>query len=196
MQFPKLTLKKEMERSWLIQRLHKSFVGGNELQNSFLSSLAFGGGIVNGGFSKAAMGILKKVFEFDYMGSAEFEWGAVPAAISFLANEAAKGALVYGELVLNGTENVYFISPVTYRNEVVKRITELRKDERELRLKEHCGLKRYFESQDEFCKWNVGWIEIDNGFMFFVDKEMYEKTKELFLEIERQQQEFEKKSEQ
>ena len=62
----------EMNKTWLIQRLLKP----TGVENPF----SFGGGQIRGGFSKEIYPKLMKVFDFDYMGSAEFEYGDVPKA--------------------------------------------------------------------------------------------------------------------
>ena len=75
-----------MKSSWLIQRLNKPY-GENPFglkDNPF----AFGGGLVNGGLSHEAMDILRGIFSFDYMGAAEFEFGAVPKALQTIAANA------------------------------------------------------------------------------------------------------------
>lgn len=64
-----------MKNVYYVQRL---------LSAGDIPPFAFGGGKVNGGISPDVMKLLNKVFSFDYMGSAEFEWGAVPTAIKSL----------------------------------------------------------------------------------------------------------------
>ena len=78
----KLELLKEMKRTYLIQRLEKPRtlkIAGVELKDNPFS---FGGGLRNGGLSKDATDLLRPLFSFDYMGAAEFEFGAVPEALS------------------------------------------------------------------------------------------------------------------
>lgn len=175
--FEKLELKKKMDNSYLIQRLQKP--SGPELDNLF----SFGGGLKNGGLSDSAMKLLRAIFSFDYMGSAEFEFGAVPSAFNFIAEQAGKDNLVEGRIINNknnGKEYIYYICPKQYEEDVKERINKLRKSESDFRLKEFCGLKDYFESKSDYSKRNQGWIELDNGFMFFVNEEMFQKTKKLF----------------
>lgn len=176
-----LQLQKKMCRSWLIQRLQKPYkaVGEKaEMLNKVGEAFAFGSGLVNGGFRKEAMELVRPIMSFDYMGSTEFEWGAVPRVFEFLTKQAALNHIVYGHFPL-GDENYYYICPFEYQEEVRKRIEGLRADEHLFRLKEHCGLNAYFTSKNEWAKRNIGWIELDNGFMFFVDKEMFDETSKL-----------------
>jgi len=128
------------------------------------------------------MAQLKGIFSFDYMGSAEFEWGAVPAALKFIAEQAKR--LFWIPLkycVTSGVHSgVYYICPKSYEAGVKTVITRLLKDERSLDLKERCGLAERVKDPQGYKKENVGWLELDNGFFFFTDVEMFENTKRLF----------------
>jgi hypothetical protein len=174
----KLILGSRMRDSCLIQRLHspsKLSIGGKVIDNPF----SFGGGLLNGGFSVEGMNLLRSIFSFDYMGSAEFEWGAVPNCISFLAEQAVKGEVVANQIFLGKNNDiVFYVCPTTYENEVKKRIEKLYQGEQKqgcIQLKEYCGLHDYFFAGDKYSQRNLGWLELDNGFAFFVDKDMFEK---------------------
>lgn len=182
----KLVLRESMTRTYLIQRLkapHKSGMGDNPF--------AFGGGLRNGGLSDEAMTLIRNVFQFDYMGSAEFEFGAVPQALFFLAEQAAANNLVTG-FVLVDKGSVDYIIPKPYLENALEVIRTLRATPEKLNLKEHCGLKEYFDGAswkkvgpEPWHKENRGWLELDNGFMFFTDHDMWAKTCQLFgLEID------------
>ena len=180
----------ELRGTWLIQRLQKPYP--NSIENPF----TFGGGLVNGGISKEGMKLLSNIFSFDYMGSAEFEWGAVPAAFRFLAeqkfanNIVANVVDVSSDSLKTAQEFVYYVCPKPYEPEVIRRIKLLRNTpgcgtrDSEIQLKEHCGLKGFFDEKDEryakYAQKNIGWLEIDNGFIFFVDRDVYIKFCNLF----------------
>jgi hypothetical protein len=168
----KLHLNNPMNRSYLIQRLSKP--AGK------VNPFSFGGGLVNGGLSKEAMGILTGIFSFDYMGATEFEWGAVPAALQFIAESADKK----GVGVVSGQhQGVFYIAPKPYEAGVKAVIDGLLADEGTLRLEEYCGLKDAMDPKADrgmFYKNNVGWLELNNGFFMFTDHEMFENTKRLF----------------
>jgi len=175
--FDKLFLREKMQESYLIQRLQKPlyFVRKDEEGNEIKidNPFSFGGGLVNGGLSKEAMGLLREIFSFDYMGSAEFEFGAVPAALQFLAEQSEAKNLVTGVV-----ESVYYLCPREYEKEVQKRISTFKnglKGGRMPETKEHVGLRDYFDRDDAYSKKNLGWLEIDNGYAFFVDGEMFTK---------------------
>ena len=173
-----LRLNNPMKRTYLIQRLHTPHQfgrGGETMDNVF----TFGGGIKNGGLSDEAMDLLGDIWAFDYMGSAEFEWGAVPQALSFIAEQAYADNICTGNIDFGGDSTVYYITPTTYKNEVVRRIEALHQNEIPFDLKEDCGLSRYFRATTIY-RTTVGWLELDNGFAFFVDKDMFDKTCRLF----------------
>lgn len=165
-----LYLRDQMRKSYLVQRLHKPSyrtVQGKKVDNPF----SFGGGLKNGGLTDKAMDLLRDIFSFDYMGSAEFEFGAVPAALSFITEQWVKKNAVTGEV-----EGVFYVCPKPYEEEVKKRIKFFKTDQkRGWETKEHVGL---FEATkpdaSEYAKKNVGWLELDNGYAFFTDKEMFD----------------------
>lgn len=71
----------EMKRTWLVQRLRKPY---NHPAFGADNPFSFGGGLRNGGLNDEAMGLLRGIFSFDYMGAAEFEFGAIPQAFDRL----------------------------------------------------------------------------------------------------------------
>ena len=165
----KLELRSKMVGTYLIQRLLKP--------EPFNNPFSFGGGLKNGGLSEDAMKLLQGIFSFDYMGAAEFEFGAIPQTFRFLAGEASLHNLVCGELKLKENEVAYYLCPTSYESEVIERIKMLR--DNKLQLHEWCGLDTYFTDKKYGSRY-LGWLEIDNGYMFFADKEMWQKTCALF----------------
>ena len=129
------------------------------------------------------MDLIRGIFSFDYMGAAEFEYGEVPKALQEMKECALSACLVAKTMKTKKGEEVFLIIPKKHEKKIIQRINLLRNGtprHEEVWLKEHCGLKEYFNSDHEWDKKNVGWLELDNAFMFFVDKEMWEKTCELF----------------
>ncbi|KKS64951.1 MAG: hypothetical protein UV32_C0003G0012 [Candidatus Collierbacteria bacterium GW2011_GWF2_42_51] len=108
----KLLLRDHMRCTRLIQRLEKPI--------GRASPFSFGGGLKNGGLSKEAMDVLGDIFNFDYMGSSEFEWGAVPAALNFIAEQSSLKTIVSGE-----TQGVFYICPQSYETGVIAVIKAL-----------------------------------------------------------------------
>ena len=175
----KLHLASTLDSTYLIQRLEKPWKkkDGTTVINPF----SFGGGLVNGGLSKEALGAIKEIMAFDYMGASEFEWGAVPNALIFLAEQAQNKNIVSGEMSLEGN-TIYYVCPKSLEKEIVGRIKSIYADEQGLRLKEYCGLQNAFDKNPRYQSRICGWLELDNGFMFFKDREMYDGVCGLFVD--------------
>lgn len=161
-----------LNTTWLVQRLLKPI---NSIHDNPFS---FGGGLKNGGLSENAMKLLRPIFSFDYMGSAEFEFGAIPKSFQHIA----KNIKDYGtwEINLNSTP-LYIIGNKATMRETTERIQELA--ENKIHCKEYTGLDHalglceYQKSRP--CNY-IGWLELDNNFLFFIDKDAFEKTANLF----------------
>lgn len=193
----------EMDRSWLVQRLNAPF--GEHALLGRDNPFAFGGGYKNGGLSDEAMGLLRGIFSFDYMGAAEFEFGAVPEALQRVAKAADAGLLeawTLGVLLSKVREPwreeanppaprqkgmVYVLAPAEWKAEVEDRITGWAVEKRpkdqpwKYQLKEHTNLAmalRPAKDQDWFR--TAGWLELDNGFFFFTSESMWRATADLF----------------
>jgi len=174
-----------MINPYLIQRLGKPL--GKEPYPT--SPFSFGGGYVDGGMKKEFLEAVRYIFRFDYMGSAEFEFGAVPKAFETMLVNRKKSNLCAGSLKLKTP--IYYIAPKDCEEEIVKYIHLLatkgdyykkRGDKYDtIWLKEWTNLKRQLESDKiDDVHGTFGWLELYNGFMFFIDKEMFEKTLKLF----------------
>lgn len=161
----------EFQASWLVQRLEKPIQPAGLFKDNPFS---FGGGRLNGGLSKEAMSLLRGIFSFDYMGASEFEWGAVPEALQKLA----KADLAAFTFDIDGS-TIYVLAPSWWRADVEARIREFAKDAYGYRLKEVTRLYGVLHNE-RYTERLAGWLELDNGFMFFTDEEMWRKTCELF----------------
>lgn len=183
----------ELERSWLVQRLHKpprttSVLG---VDNPF----AFGGGYKNGGLSDEAMGLLRGIFSFDYMGAAEFEFGAVPEALQAIAKSAKRLTAFSFPITLakvapnwrdkeatapEGIAVIYVLCPGEWADDVQHRIEAWAGEDYNRELKEPLHLGSTLRPFNEWDGRTVGWLELNNGFMFFTDRDMWAKTAALF----------------
>jgi len=180
------------KKTWLVQRLREPAQDGLGLgmkDNPF----SFGGGLVNGGLSAEAMDLLRNIFAFDYMGAAEFEFGALPKALQRLATHED---LVASSLEVrlkdvsvdfrapkdaptpSGWATIYTLCPESWQEEVEARIRLLATGGE--RLKAPTFLARCLRPYNEWDAETAGWLELDNGFFFFVDADMWRKTCELF----------------
>ena len=163
-----MTITAQLQRSWLVQRLnppHRSDrFGGNPF--------AFGGGYKNGGLTDEAMAAVSSVCSFDYMGAAEFEFGALPKALHAMSKMKL---IATSAEVSAGT--VYLLCPAEWVEELTARIDGWASGDGD-RLKEPTLLPGALAG-DEWCR-AVGWIELDNGFMFFTDPQMWRGAAGLF----------------
>ena len=161
-----------METTYLVQRLRKSH------NNQSAEMWSFGGGLKNGGLSEDAMKLLRPIFSFDYMGSAEFEFGAIPESF----RQMAKNISTYKTWGLAINKVPIYVIGVRYHADEINDIIKLL-SKNKIRLKEYSGIP-WALGLDEFphkreCDY-IGWLELNNNFMLFTDKLIFEKTAELF----------------
>jgi hypothetical protein len=186
-----------MNTPFLIQRLQKPFKlkktegESAEMMEAVANAFAFGGGLKNGGLSDEAFGLLREIWRYDYMGSAEFEFGALPKSFQYIAKNISK--YVVGETKvtaicrdyrndedLTKKATVYFVCKKDDETEVCEWIKKFANEKkRNYRTKESvnlaaniCGEKYYEET--------TGWHDIDNHYLFFTDREMFDKFCALF----------------
>lgn len=150
-----------MKNVYYVQKLQAPTKGTNPF--------SFGGGLHNGGLSQKGFNVLKDIFSFDYMGSAQFEFGALPKAFEALQ---ANKTLIHFTIDKNDSP-LYVICPEDMKKDLKLWLADCEY----LELKEPLGFNRADV---------LGWIKIENEykcnepFMFFKDKEMFIKTTELF----------------
>lgn len=161
----------ELESSYLIQRVNKPV--------NRQTWGAFGGGYKNGGLSDDAFKLLKNIFEFDYMGAAEYEFGAIPQYFK----EVVSNRKDYRswETTINKTP-IYVVGLIALKSEINDRLAQIAKQKAgyikcECDLDHAVGLNKY--SPKENCR-TVGWLEMSNNFAFFTDKEVFDNFCNLF----------------
>ena len=191
-------------KPWLIQRLDVpyDFPEGHFLKGKD-NPFAFGGGFRNGGFSGEAMDAFRPIFRFSYMGSAEFEFGAVPKGIQSILRTLGEmttswfeismkdvmfqswDVRYYQEPDLKAKATVYVIAKRDHHKDAEKYIRSLTK----VPAPELKGDSRFrtalLEPKDKTQTWlseTKGWFDIDNCLMFFIDKTMFEKVWALLAE--------------
>lgn len=172
----------ELGHSWLIQRLVAP--RAREIH-------AFGGGYAYGGLSEQARALTHACFDFDYMGAAEFEFGAVPEALSLIWRRQIASRSAYSGWTMSvdlrdpegavvSTSQIYVIAPEAWREEIEARIVTWAGEGWKSDLKEPTRLLSVLAVPEKTA--TKGWLELDNGFFFFVDKKMYEGVCEM-LEV-------------
>lgn len=178
--------KQPWQGSYLIQRLkrpHKSDGPLGDLARCF----AFGGGLADGGMSKEAYALVNKLWRFDYMGSSEFEWGAVPAALAAIY-EYRKALMLDGFILqLKGpapimdkkypeyanpdpkaekTASLMVLCHKAHRTNVIDVLERITEDDRvqEPRLKDPAyGWRCTFHQPQSDV---IGGLELDNGWIY------------------------------
>jgi hypothetical protein len=161
-----------MEHTWLIQRLTKPFKSA-DIKADFPVPTSL----------KEAATASKKIVSCDYMGAAEFEWGAIPDTFKHMWEN--RGAYTPFREVLTfqgptGTqERVYWGLCRQDQTEDVKAL--IAKVARgEVRLKEEAYLKEALNPVHDFHARVCGWLELDNHFFFTIDKPMQKGFLRLF----------------
>ena len=174
-------MSEDIKESWLVQRLRRP--------QSFDNPFSFGGGYKNGGLTDEAMDLIRPIMSFDYMGAAEFEFGAVPkafnaiakrddlAAWSFPVKKANRGWQEKDTQSCDAT--VYALAPLDWQQEVESRVRDWAVNP-SVRMKERPQLGEALLPENDWDRGVCGWLELDNGFMFFTDEEMWRKAAELF----------------
>lgn len=175
-----------MENSTYIQRLTKPTGNWN------LSSFGCGG---KKAFPEKWQDVIAQLWNFDLMGNARFEFGAVPDALDKISTYVLKDDIttktikipykyvnIWGDhSVKEGKGEIYIICRKPHLGEVIKRIKKYARNQRPNMCKtaERVMLSGSM-AKDEVEKRYIGWLELNNGYMFFVDKKMYENTCKLF----------------
>jgi len=177
-----------MRHSHLIQRLREPYKP-DDGKTIDVSCLAFGGGLKNGGFSPEAMALLKEIWTFDYMGSAEFEFGKVPDALKRIAEEMKEyicGSFVTpyeytsfrGKEKFTGKKRAYYLCKKDDEEEVRMRLTQWAV--KDIYLKEALFFNLAMSGEDKKYNDYQGWVDIVNDFFFFTDETMWRDTCKIF----------------
>lgn len=183
--------------SWLVQRLEKPFIReGESIFAGKDNPFAFGGGYKNGGLSDEAMALTRDLWRYDYMGAAEFEFGEVPKTLGRIASMKPRNMKAfYFDILLSkvpepwvskGTPpparppkgakgRVYAFCTTEDADEVTERIYRWATENYNGDLKESTYLSQAMRPTpgDAYTRTTCGWLELDNGFMFFTDQTMW-----------------------
>lgn len=108
--------KEKIREPYLLQRLKKPYkvdANRSEVMKGLSQAFCFGGGMVRGGISKDAWTLLNEIWRYDYMGSSEFEWGAVPKSLEEMVKLRQNNNLIKFEISVTGKINNYSTTPTT-----------------------------------------------------------------------------------
>jgi hypothetical protein len=101
-------------------------------------------------------------FSFDYMGSAEFEYGALPSALREMRALHTDKALTFKEIKVGDTSFGWFVGPDEKFDMAAMLVEDQHNDRPALRHKEDPRMK---DSN------YIGWFAIDASFVIFRDKQ-------------------------
>ncbi len=143
-----------------------------------------------GKFTEDAVSLRKGVFEYDYMGSSEFEFGAIPRAVKEMIKKQDRlisfKIIVLGQNIerdiLTGKRyddcSFFAICDVQQLTDVERNIRAVLSGEQ--RLKESLHLHNAL-GKDKGKPGSIGgWFEVDNGYYFFIDQVMWTGTTFLY----------------
>lgn len=175
------------ERPWLVQRLREP--------DRFDNPFSFGGGLRNGGLTQEAFDIFKQIWSWDYMGAAEFEFGAIPACLKKMLTASIEGRLGAHVFTIkvsprlkedsyqrNYKKKIKVQIYVICNKDHVKNVNETIKlmVNDKIRLKEiSCIYDAIFPRSFDFKKF-IGGIELNNGWFYFTNPETFKKVCQLF----------------
>jgi hypothetical protein len=164
--------------TWLVQRLTRLI--GKEMKEPKSKWK-----MEDGKISTESMDAHKAIYDYDYMGAAEFEFGAIPKILKEMIARKMTAFPIdclvsvddYSTVKQSRTSPVYILCP---EDQVEQRVVLLM-GEKTPRLKE--GLqkyKAYGQKGGRTAHDVVGWLEMDNGFYFFADKQAWQYTTKLY----------------
>lgn len=170
-------------KTYLLQKLTAPPKNDNSDLQKVANAFAFGGGQKNGGFPEEGMKMLNQVCSFDYMGAAEYEWGAVPKAFARMY-EVREELTAFGTQPLKGFMEVFVICLKKDKEEAIKRVKKIAEDKMFLRDGTNMIDWDYKYKNEGEPKWNQdvsGWVDLDNPFMFFTDGYMFVEMQRMFF---------------
>ena len=157
---------------YLVQRLEKV---NNQIE------LSFEKGLIKKGLCEEVGAVFANIINFSYMGSAEFEYGALPKSLEYCIRYANDNDLIACEIEVisrkGKSASVYYICHKDIEESVVAWIRKASKEEQP-RCKEEV---RLMDSIDKIYCYNAcGWYGLVNRFWFFTDRKMFLNVCKLF----------------
>jgi hypothetical protein len=176
----------DFRESYLVQRLNRIYRPMEEPKEAWK--------LEADKFPDSALESRQKIYDYDYMGAAEFEFGEIPRVLKALLKDASK--LVTYQLSLpvfwepfgktpNPPEQpkpIYLLCRKEVLEKVIERVAHLLKTPyHKLYTKESLRVDEAFCNRDkDRGPRGVGWLELNNGFYFFADKTVWRYTTKLF----------------
>ena len=110
------------------------------------------------------------LLDFSYMGSAEFEFGALPKSLARVRENKTQYIQTIAIIEEFPSKPVMVLCKETDKEEVLIVLNQLAK--KELRLKEYCDLDNYLKGVQSF-RTSDFWWDIENDFFFWRSYESY-----------------------
>lgn len=185
-----------MDKPYLIQRLLPPFANAAENRGKTSVDMVFGGAR---DLSQEQHDVICDIFRLDNMGSAHFEFGAIPNALYRLAtNEnlrafqvdmvsTAKGGTLSYMKLKPKIQTLHIIADPQSLPDILLEIKALVDgDEQGLKCNADVGLAIHLAEIQQVKSWAqnmkaaCGWHDIQNDFLFFTDKAMFDGVRERF----------------
>lgn len=196
------------KHTYLIQRLKDP--KSEKERDGVRTDQVFGFGGGGSGLSEEAWALLKPCFAFDYMGAAEFEFGAFPKALTKMINYKLyafqidipakeigdnfqrkhieylkkKGKEVPLGLPEKKPATIYGFCAkenVEYATDLIRHLAKYPDDwNRGIYLKSPSNIGSTLDPMTSFDGETKGWFDLDHGIFFFIDKSMFDRTKSVF----------------
>jgi hypothetical protein len=187
-----------LSRTWLVQRLG---VPPKKTGGPFdKAHRVFGGGML--GLAKETWDVVDEVFDIDYMGAAEYEFGIFPKTMDALVQCAKREELTAFSIEVKrkdiaknsgrrwvaddkepppkpkGPATIYIVCRTADATEVEERVRGLVAGKVDVRdgTRIECAL-------DPVNEWDGkirGWLELNNKFLFFTDETMWNGVRQWF----------------
>lgn len=120
------------------------------------------------------------ILRFDYMGSSEFEWGALPDSLNRIRRDIDDYTYFQYSFTGHPTKVVTVFSKKDQSEQIPEILEQLANKERPIRLKERCDLIDWVKPEECFSPYNRNdhWWDIENDWMFWkFDPEFEEQFK-------------------
>lgn len=126
------------------------------------------------------------IIDLNYMGAAEFEWGALPQSTQrMLTNIEFYDVFPFPQYINDKGEILMVYAPKMFIEHISEIVEDLASGKVNGRLKEWCNLPDYLKGKERGYNFADFWWDIENDFYIFFGEE----KKELILEAQRSMRE-------
>lgn len=150
---------------------------------TWVNPYSFGGGLPAGGLSKESFELILKCCSFDYMGRAEFEFGAIPKSFQAMVDRKQELRGVTHNINANV---VYILAPESLLSDIQALLDKVLAEKlsrwtRSVEFKEPTYIRESFGLDASMCSHEdiIGWLACSpnnedlHGWMYFKSQEMF-----------------------